>query len=187
MQGLFAVHPFFRFMSFARDNGKEVLEYYRSIGFDEREDYEYTPEELIEMSYHYIKFKNNEKINGRTKKILDFQDMVEDFYTNPKESETKCRDIKVLIVDEAQDSSVIQRKAEEVMSKNVDYFYKAGDPDQAIFEFAGADPDSFHKEFANPEIELKQGYRCPRVINDYCKKIIHDIWQEYEYLSLIHI
>ena len=28
---------------------------------------------------------------------------------------------------------------------------------------AGADPDSFHKEFANPEIELEQGYRCPRV------------------------
>ena len=58
------------------------------------------------------------------------------------------------------------------MSKNVDYFYKAGDPDQSIFEFAGADPDSFHKEFADPEIELKEGYRCPRVINEYCKKII---------------
>ena len=29
------------------------------------------------------------------------------------------------------------------MSKNVDYFYKAGDPDQSIFEFAGADPHSF--------------------------------------------
>ena len=84
--------------------------------------------------------------------------------------------IKVLIVDEAQDSSVIQRKAEEIMSKNVEYFYKAGDPDQSIFEFAGADPDSFHREFANPEIELEQGYRCPRVINEYCKKIINPIW-----------
>ena len=47
------------------------------------------------------------------------------------------------------------------MSKNVDYFYKAGDPDQSIFEFAGADPDSFHKEFADPEIELEQGHRKP--------------------------
>ncbi len=50
-----------------------------------------------------------------------------------------------------------QRKAEEVMSKNVDYFYKAGDPDQSIFEFAGANPDSFHREFKDPEIELKEG------------------------------
>tara|TARA_R100000655_G_scaffold87881_1_gene128165 strand:- start:329 stop:1327 length:999 start_codon:yes stop_codon:yes gene_type:complete len=85
------------------------------------------------------------------------------------------------MVDEAQDSSVIQRKAEQIMSKNVDYFYKAGDPDQSIFEFAGADPHSFHIEFAKPEIELKQGYRCPRVINEYCKNIIKDVWQEYEY------
>ena len=67
------------------------------------------------------------------------------------------------------------------MSKNVDYFYKAGDPDQSIFEFAGADPHSFHIEFAKPEIELEQGYRCPRVINEYCKKIIKDVWQEYKY------
>jgi superfamily I DNA/RNA helicase len=181
VQGLFAIHPFFKFMSFARDNGRDVLKYYRSLTFEEKEDYQYEPEEFIEMEKNYIKFKTNEKVNLRTPKILDFQDMVEDFYNNSEESEKLCKDIKVLIVDEAQDSSVIQRKAEEVMSKNVDYFYKAGDPDQAIFEFAGADPDSFHREFANPEIELEQGYRCPRVVNEYCKKIIQDIWKEYEY------
>lgn len=184
VQGLFAVHPFFKFKSFAKDNGREVLDYYRSLTFEEKEDYQYTAEELIKMQECYIKFKTNEKINGRTTKIIDFQDMVEDFYNNKEESEKLCKDIKILIVDEAQDSSVIQRKAEEVMSKNVDYFYKAGDPDQAIFEFAGADPDSFHREFANPEIELEQGYRCPRIINDYCKKIIQDIWKEYNYTRI---
>lgn len=181
VQGLFAIHPFFRFMSFARDNGRDVLKYYRSLTFEEKEDYQYEPEEFIEMEKNYIKFKTNEKVNLRTPKILDFQDMVEDFYNNSEESEKLCKNIKVLIVDEAQDSSVIQRKAEEVMSKNVNYFYKAGDPDQAIFEFAGADPDSFHREFADPEIELKEGYRCPRVVNEYCKKIIQDIWKEYGY------
>ena len=71
-------------MSFARDNGKEVLAYYRSLSFDEKKDYEYTIEELIEMEKDYIKFKTNEKINGRTTKILDFQDMVEDFITIKK-------------------------------------------------------------------------------------------------------
>ena len=181
VQGLFAIHPFFKFISFAKDNGREILDYYRSLTFEEKEDYQYTAEELIKMQEHYIKFKTNEKINGRATKIIDFGDMVEDFYSNVEESEKLCKDIKILIVDEAQDSSVTQRKAEEVMSKNVDYFYKAGDPDQAIFEFAGADPDSFHREFANPEIELKEGYRCPRVINEYCKKIIQDIWKEYNY------
>ena len=72
--------------------------------------------------------------------------MVENFCS----SKYKDPVIKVLMVDEAQDSSVIQRKAELKMSKNCDLFYKAGDPDQSIFEFAGAAPDTFHKEFAHP-------------------------------------
>ena len=100
VQGLFAIHPFFKFMSFARDNGKEVLAYYRSLSFDEKKDYEYTIEELIELEKDYIKFKTNEKINGRTTKILNFQHIVEDFYKNKEEYEKHSKDIKVLIVEE---------------------------------------------------------------------------------------
>jgi superfamily I DNA/RNA helicase len=174
-------HPFFKFISMARDNGKDILPYYRSLTEEEKADYQYLPEELVEMSKQYKDFKTNKKINGREGRLLDFQDMVEEFCENEEMSVASCRNIKVLIVDEAQDSSVIQRKAEEIMSRNVDYFYKAGDPDQSIFEFAGADPDSFHREFADPEIELKEGYRCPRVINEYCKKIISPIWEHYGY------
>ena len=174
-------HPFFKFTSMARDNGKDILPYYRSLTEEEKADYQYLPEELVEMSKQYKDFKTNKKINGREGRLLDFQDMVEEFCDNEQMSVASCKNIKVLIVDEAQDSSVIQRKAEEIMSRNVDYFYKAGDPDQSIFEFAGADPDSFHREFANPEIELKEGYRCPRVINEYCKKIISPIWAHYGY------
>ena len=174
-------HPFFKFISMARDNGKDILPYYRSLTEEEKADYQYLPEELVEMSKQYKDFKTNKKINGREGRLLDFQDMVEEFCDNEEMSVASCKNIKVLIVDEAQDSSVIQRKAEEIMSRNVDYFYKAGDPDQSIFEFAGANPDSFHREFANPEIELKEGYRCPRVINEYCKKIISPIWAHYGY------
>jgi len=178
---LFKKHPFFKFMSMARDNGKNFLDYYRSLTYKEKEEYKYEPEELIDLEKKYTTFKNNEKINDRSRSILDFQDMVQKFSDNEQTSEEVCADIKVLIVDEAQDSSVIQRKAERVMSKNVEYFYKAGDPDQSIFEFAGADPDSFHKEFARPEIELEQGHRCPRLVNEYCKDIIKPIWQHYNY------
>ena len=174
-------HPFFKFTSMARDNGKDILPYYRSLTEEEKADYQYLPEELVEMSKQYKDFKTNKKINGREGRLLDFQDMVEEFCDNEEMSVASCKNIKVLIVDEAQDSSVIQRKAEEIMSRNVDYFYKAGDPDQSIFEFAGANPDSFHREFADPEIELKEGYRCPRVINEYCKKIISPIWAHYGY------
>jgi len=128
------------------------------------------------MNDLYIEYKTNPKINEGRTNILDFQDMVEKFCELPKDPV-----IKVLMVDEAQDSSFIQRKAEEKMSKNSDLFYKAGDPDQTIFEFAGADPHSFHLEFAHPDVELEQGYRCPRLINEWCREVIKPIWQEYDY------
>ena len=40
-------HPFFKFKTAAKDNGREILDYYRSLTFEEKEDYKYTVEELI--------------------------------------------------------------------------------------------------------------------------------------------
>lgn len=175
-QQLFKAHPFFKFVSFARDNGKELTQYYRELSYEEKNEYKYSIKDLNEMNDLYIEYKTNSKINEGRNNILDFQDMVEKFCELPKDPV-----IKVLMVDEAQDSSFIQRKAEAKMSKNSDLFYKAGDPDQTIFEFAGADPDSFHREFAHPDVELEQGYRCPRLINEWCREVIKPIWQEYNY------
>ena len=180
LEMLLTGHPFFKFHSTARDNGFDTVKYYRSLTFEEKRDYKYSMTELQELEKDYNNFKNNQKINQRAEKILDFQDMIEHF-TDSDEIKPEDLGIKVLIVDEAQDSSVIQRAAEKKMAAGVEYFYKAGDPDQALFEFAGADPDSFHKEFAHPEEELKQGFRCPRVINEYCKEIIKPIWDYYGY------
>ena len=38
-------HPFFKFISMARDNGKDILPYYRSLTEEEKADYQYLPEE----------------------------------------------------------------------------------------------------------------------------------------------
>jgi superfamily I DNA/RNA helicase len=177
---LIANHPFFRFHSTARDNGLDTVQYYRTLSFEEKRDYKYNIDELQYLEQTYNNFKNNEKVNLRAPRILDFQDMIQ-IFTDSDEVKSEDLGIKILMVDEAQDSSVIQRAAEKKMAAAADLFYKAGDPDQSLFEFAGADPDEFHKEFANPEIELKQGYRCPRVINEYCKDIIRPLWKHYKY------
>lgn len=177
---LLAKHPFFKFHSTARDNGLDPIKYFRSLSFIESGEYKYTLEDLLKLETIYTKFKNNIKINNRAERILDFQDMIEHF-TNSDEIKSEDLGIKILIVDEAQDSSVIQRAAEKKMAAGVERFYKAGDPDQALFGFAGADPDAFHKEFAHPEEELEQGFRCPRIINEYCKKIIKPVWDYYGY------
>jgi len=176
-EALFKGHPFFKFVGFARDNGKELSAYYRTLSYEEKiHDYKYTIQELVGMNERYEDYKTNHLINGGRQNIMDFHDMVEKFCDLPKDPI-----IKVLMIDEAQDSSVIQRRAEVKMSKNCDLFYKAGDPDQSIFEFAGADPDSFHKEFAQPEEELDIGYRCPRKINEWCREVIKDVWDHYKY------
>ena len=177
---LIAGHPFFKFHNTARDNGKDIVPYYRNLSFEEKRDYRYSIEELQELDRIYNNFKNNEKVNFRAPKILDFQDMIQ-IFTDSDEVKPAEFGIKVLIVDEAQDSSALQREAEKKIATAMDLFYKAGDPDQALYGFAGADPDAFHKEFAHPEIELKQGYRCPRAINAYCKEIIKPIWDYYSY------
>ena len=177
---LIAGHPFFKFHNTARDNGKDIVPYYRNLSFEEKRDYRYSIEELQELDRIYNNFKNNEKVNFRAPKILDFQDMIQ-IFTDSDEVKPEEFGIKVLIVDEAQDSSALQREAEKKIATAMDLFYKAGDPDQALYGFAGADPDAFHKELAHPEIELKHGYRCPRAINAYCKEIIKPIWDYYGY------
>ena len=176
-EALFKGHPFFKFIGFARDNGKELSTYYRTLSYEEKiNEYKYTLQELIDMNELYKKYKTDPLINGGRKNVMDFHDMVEKFCELPKDPV-----IKVLMIDEAQDSSVIQRLAEVKMSKNCDLFYKAGDPDQSIFEFAGADPHSFTKEFAHPEVELEIGYRCPRKINAWCREVIKEVWEHPEY------
>ena len=176
-EALFKGHPFFKFIGFARDNGKELGTYYNTLSYEEKiNEYKYSIHQLIEMNELYKDYKTNPHINEGRRNVMDFQDMVEKFCDLPKDPV-----IKVLMIDEAQDSSVIQRRAEVKMSKNCELFYKAGDPDQSIFEFAGANPDSFHKEFAHPEVELEIGYRCPRAINNWCREVIRDVWEEYGY------
>ena len=177
---LIARHPFFKFHSTARDNGLKTVEYYWTLSFEEKRKCKYTITELQRLEKDYNNFKSNMKLNQRAEKTLDFQDMIEHF-TNSDEIKSEDLGIKILMVDEAQDSSVIQRAAEIKMAAAVEYFYKAGDPDQSLFGFAGADPHEFHIEFARPEIELKQGFRCPRVINEYCKEIIRPLWKHYKY------
>ena len=176
IEALFKDHPFFKFVGFARDNGKDLTSYYRTLSYEERVEYKYTIQELVYMNDKYKDYKTNPLLNEGRKNIMDFHDMVEKFCALPKDPV-----IPVLMIDEAQDSSVIQRAAEEKMSRKCDLFYKAGDPDQSIFEFAGADPDSFHKEFAHPDKELDIGYRCPRKINEWCREVIKDVWDHYGY------
>jgi len=93
----------------------------------------------------------------------------------------KAPDVDAVIIDECQDSNVPQTAAIEKMATNVKdgHFYLIGDADQTLFEYAGSNPDYFHKLASNPYHELADGLRCSEAINTKCKTVIMPVWDKW--------
>jgi superfamily I DNA/RNA helicase len=103
--------------------------------------------------------------------LIDFTDMIQQFLdkgTTPK--------FKVIFVDEAQDLSLIQwsmiKKIEDDTNCDV---WIAGDDDQAIFGWAGADVDSFIN-WDSKEILLDKSERVPQLIQRKALDVISRIY-----------
>ena len=103
----------------------------------------------------------------------DFTDLIEEFITQkitPK--------FEVLFIDEAQDLSSLQWSMVRKLWKESKKTYIAGDDDQAIFKWAGADVDHFialKKEVDEIKI-LDQSYRIPGgPIHELSQRIISKV------------
>ena len=116
----------------------------------------------------------NREINNYkdTHGLIDFTDMLDRFL---KKGNIKNK-FDVIFIDEAQDLSLIQwaiiKKLEDE-NKGVDVWI-AGDDDQAIFGWAGADVDSFINWKAE-EIPLEQSERVPSQIQQIALSIIERV------------
>ena len=104
--------------------------------------------------------------------LKDFTDMIHKF----NEAEL-CPKFDVVFIDEAQDLSPIQWKMFEELKKNTKHMILAGDDDQAIYAWAGADVKRFQDEPAK-EIVLPQSYRVPRTIQHIADNILDRIPDE---------
>ena len=101
--------------------------------------------------------------------LLDFTDMLELFYKQghlPK--------LKVLFIDEAQDLSKLQWLAINSLINNTEKVYIAGDDDQAIFGWSGADTEYFINLRGDVEV-LDTSYRVPRVLQKMALTISNQI------------
>lgn len=98
--------------------------------------------------------------------LIDYTDMLDQMRTSGF-----CPKLKALLVDEAQDLSQLQWKVVERMMQHADQVYIAGDDDQAIFRWAGADVDHFIGLDAQVQI-LDQSYRIPAVVHQLSGGII---------------
>jgi len=92
--------------------------------------------------------------------LIDFNDMILKFI-----EKKVCPLFKVVFIDEAQDLSPLQWKMVKVLQEHSSNVYVAGDDDQAIFGWAGADVKSFIN-FEATEVPLQQSYRVPQLVYD---------------------
>jgi DNA helicase-2/ATP-dependent DNA helicase PcrA len=101
--------------------------------------------------------------------LIDFNDMILDFIKSDASPE-----FDVVFIDEAQDLSLMQwNMAKSIWNKTEDS-YIAGDDDQAIFRWAGADVNSFIAQ-TGKFLKLTESHRVPRIVHDVAMKIVKRI------------
>ena len=101
--------------------------------------------------------------------LIDFNDMILDFVKSDKSP-----NFDVVFIDEAQDLSLMQwDMTKSIWNKTGDSFI-AGDDDQAIFRWAGADVDSFITQ-TGKLLHLTQSRRIPRRVHEAAMKIIQRV------------
>ena len=101
--------------------------------------------------------------------LIDYTDMLEKFLKIDE-----APSLKVLFIDEAQDLSTLQWECVKKLANNSEEVFIAGDDDQAIYKWAGADVDQFISLKGN-EIQLTQSYRIPSKVHELSQQIINRI------------
>ena len=151
----------------ARVKRKDLLEYYDS----RKNILDIERSTLFLLSEQLQKFK-------KEKGLKDFTDLLEDYIALKKNP-----NFKVLFIDEAQDLSLIQWEMVRTLWDNAEKTYIAGDDDQAIFKWAGAEVDHFIalKEEVDNIKTLDQSYRIPGgPIHELSQKIIGKVQNRFD-------
>ncbi len=105
---------------------------------------------------------------------IDYSDMIAEF--NKQDIQVPVR---VAIIDEAQDLTTAQWIATYKAFENAERVYVAGDDDQMIYHWAGADLAGFHEVVGEREI-LKHSHRLPRAIFDFSRRITAQIRRRFK-------
>lgn len=119
-------------------------------------------EEVLEFNeiLENYKFMNHKK---------DFNDMIIDFSNGGRKP-----DIQVMFIDEAQDLSAIQWDMAYYLSQRTLFNFIAGDDDQAIFEWAGADVNKFIDLKGRVQV-LNKSWRVPSDVKQISNRIVNRI------------
>jgi superfamily I DNA/RNA helicase len=167
-------NPILNEINIARIKGEDLKTHYNRCGLD----IEWHHFEFVERTYRHYK---------RSKNLLDFTDLLEMIVNEPE----RLPMLEVLIVDEAQDLSRLQWMMVEALTLRSKRTFLAGDDDQAIFFFAGADVKSF-LAFEGSVTVLNHSYRVPAKVHSLANNIVHRIrerqpkeWESREFEGLV--
>lgn len=97
---------------------------------------------------------------------LDFTDLLDRYIAIGKPAAVSCA-----YIDEAQDLSRIQWEVLQKFFSNVDQLYIAGDDDQSIFKWSGADLNAF-LELTGEKQVLAHSYRLPVAVYNKAAAIV---------------
>jgi|TARA_R110001583_G_scaffold108607_3_gene257335 DNA helicase-2/ATP-dependent DNA helicase PcrA len=111
----------------------------------------------LEVNYVAGAVAQYKKSNG----LHDFTDMLELFVIKGPQI---CPPLRLCLLDEAQDLSPLQWEIAHLLDSKSDKMYCAGDDDQAIYDFAGADVEHFINLPGGAEI-LETSYRVPASVH----------------------
>ena len=102
--------------------------------------------------------------------LLDFTDLLERIVEEPD----RLPHLETVIIDEAQDLSRIQWQIVEELQKRCKNMYIAGDDDQALFTWAGADV-KFFVGFGGETKVLDKSYRIPLAVHKLANAVVERI------------
>jgi len=152
-----ADHPILNEINIARIRGKDLREHYNSSEMK----IEWFHFEYVERAYRQYK---------ESKSLMDFTDLLEKINEMPH----LLPSLEVLVIDEAQDLSRLQWTLVSNLAMRAQRAFLAGDDDQAIYTWAGADVNSF-LAFEGDIVILEQSYRVPAKVHALANTIVNRI------------
>ena len=150
-------HPILNEINIARIKGEDLRYHYDHSGIT----IEWYHFEYVERAYRQYKARTG---------LMDFTDLLEGLIEVP----ARLPSLDALIIDEAQDLSRLQWRLVEELTKRASRLYLAGDDDQALYSWAGADVESFLRHDGNIII-LDQSYRVPAKIHHLANNVVQRI------------
>ena len=119
-----------------------------------------------EFEHVYNEYERFKLFNG----LKDFTDMMVELSENPG----RLPVLKTVFLDEAQDLTPLQWKVAHGLNERCERMFVAGDDDQGIYRWAGADIGHFVSLKGGSDV-LSQSYRVPRSVHRIADSVVQRI------------